>query len=230
MFDLFSFYRSREWETLCKQIKQERVNEDGQIICTYCGKPIVKAYDCICHHKTHLTEENVNDFTISLNPENIDLVHHRCHNYIHDKLGYSRREVFLVYGAPLSGKTTFVKNNMSEGDLVLDLDNIWECISGQERYIKPYQLKPIVFKMRDLILDTIKYRLGRWNNAYIIGSYVYQSERERLCKELGAREIFINTPKEECINRLLLSGDNRDVEEWKKYIDEWFEKYISEYS
>lgn len=230
MFDLYSFYRSREWENLCKQIKQERVNEDGQIICAYCGKPIVRAYDCICHHKKYLTEENVNDFTISLNPANIDLVHHRCHNYIHDKLGYSRREVFLVYGAPLSGKTTFVKNNMSEGDLVLDIDNIWECISGQERYIKPYQLKPIVFKMRDVILDAIKYRLGRWNNAYIIGSYVYQSERERLCKELGAREIFINTPKEECINRLLISGDNRDIEEWKKYIDEWFEKYITEYS
>lgn len=225
MYDLFTFYRSREWQALCAQIKQERVNEDGQLICAYCGKPIVKAYDCICHHKKHLTEENVNDFSVSLNPENVDLVHHRCHNYIHDKLGYSKREVFIVYGPPLAGKTTWVRENMSEGDLVIDIDSIWECISGTDRYVKPNTLKPIVFKIRDLLLDSVKYRLGRWNNAYIIGSYVYQSDRERVIKDLGAKEIYINTPMIECINRLNNLDDKRDHDEWLKYIQEWFEKY-----
>lgn len=224
MYNLETFYRSREWRSLLENLKLERVDDKGQIICEYCQKPITRAYDVIGHHKEHLTEENVNDFNISLNPANISFVHHRCHNFIHNKLGYSGRQVFVVFGAPLSGKTTWVKNNMSEGDMVVDMDSIWQCISGCDRYIKPNRLKAVAFKVRDSLIDSIKYRYGKWKNAYVIGGYPYQSERERLCKELGAREIFIDVSKDECIDRLQASED-RNQDEWRKYIDEWFERY-----
>lgn len=224
MYNLETFYRSREWRSLLENLKLERVDDKGQIICEYCQKPITRAYDVIGHHKEHLTEENVNDFNISLNPDNISFVHHRCHNFIHNKLGYSGRQVFVVYGAPLSGKTTWVKNNMSEGDMVVDMDSIWQCISGCDRYIKPNRLKAVAFKVRDSLIDSIKYRYGKWRNAYVIGGYPYQSERERLCKELGAREIFIDVSKDECIDRLQASED-RNQDEWRKYIYEWFERY-----
>ena len=222
--DLNSFYHSNEWRKFLKALRIERVNDDGQVICDYCGKPIIKAYDCIGHHKLELTEENVNDFTISLNPENVGLVHHRCHNYIHDKLGHTCRQVYIVYGAPLSGKTTYVRNSMSDGDLIIDLDNIWQCVSGLDRYMKPGRLKAVVFRLRDELLDVVKYRFGKWNNAYIIGGYPLKSERERLVKELGAREVYIDTSKEECIERLA-ADDMRVKEEWMKYIDDWFEMF-----
>ena len=168
--NLFEFYRSSEWNKLLQVLKNERMDEDGQIICEYCGKPIVKSYDIIGHHKTELTEENVHDYEISLNPENISFVHHRCHNFIHNKLNSSCRKVYLIYGAPLSGKSYFVKNNMSEGDLVVDLENIWKCISNLDNQ-KPNRLKAVAFKMRDVLLDSVKYRVGKWKNAYIIGGY-----------------------------------------------------------
>lgn len=223
--DRFSFYRSKEWRKLLDNIKYERLNEDGELICEYCGKPITKAYDAIGHHKIELTEENVNDYDISLNPQNIQLVHHACHNRIHNKLGYSNREVFLVYGAPLSGKSTYVKNAMSPGDLVIDMDSIWQCISFQKRYEKPARLKSVAFKIRDSLIDTVKYRFGKWNNAYVIGGYALQSERERLIKELGAREIFIESTQEECLQRLEQAEDGRDKEEWRGYIQAWFDQY-----
>ena len=81
MYSLYTFYRSKEWRRLLDILKNERLNDQGEIICSYCGKPIVRAYDIIGHHKHELTEENVNDFNISLNPDNVELVHHRCHNY-----------------------------------------------------------------------------------------------------------------------------------------------------
>ena len=224
MFDLFSFYRSKEWRSLLEVLKRERVNDKGQIICEYCGKPITRAYDIIGHHKMELTEENVNDFTVSLNPENVAFVHHRCHNYIHNKLGYSVREIFLVYGAPLAGKKTWVQNNMAEGDLVIDMDDIWQCVSGCDRYIKPNRLKSVVFRVRDTLIDSVKYRYGKWNNAYIIGGYPLSSERERLCRELGAREVFIEATKEECVERLNAMND-LDKTEWTKYIEDWFGRY-----
>lgn len=178
-----------------------------------------------CNHKIELTEENVKDYNISLNPDNIMILSHKSHNIIHNKLGYSKRQVYLVYGSPLSGKTTWVKDNMNEGDIVVDMDSIWQCVSGCDRYIKPNRLKSIVFKVRDTLIESIKYRCGKWGNAYIIGGYPFISERERLCKELGAREVFIDVSKEECFERLNACED-RDKDEWSKYIEDWFEKYM----
>lgn len=223
MFDLFSFYRSKEWCLLIQHIRHDRLNGDGLTICEYCGKPIIKEYDCIAHHKTYLTEDNVNDYSISLNPDNIMLVHHKCHNIIHDKLSYRGRKVYMVYGAPMAGKETYVNGVKDDGDLIVNIDSIWQCVSGGDG--KPNRLKSIVFGIRDYMLDSIKYRRGKWNNAYIIGGYPLISERERLCKELGAEEIFINTSKEECLRRLETS-ENRDKEEYTKYIFDWFDKYI----
>lgn len=225
MFTLQSFYKSKEWYKFMQVIKAERTNSCGELICEHCEKPIVRAYDCIGHHIEELTEENVNDYNISLNPDNIALVHHRCHNTIHNKLGYADRKIYLVYGSPLSGKNTFVKDNMDEGDLIVDMDNIWQCISNCDRYVKPNRLRGNVFQLRDCLIDMIRTRNGKWLNAWIIGGYPLISERERLCKTLKAREIFIDTSKEECIQRLHENPEGRDISEWEKYIEDWWDKY-----
>lgn len=69
--NVWEFYRSSEWEKLRELITLERVNDEGDLICEYCGKPIMKAYDAICHHKIELNEVNVHDAEIALNPSNI---------------------------------------------------------------------------------------------------------------------------------------------------------------
>lgn len=222
---LSNFYQSDEWIALRLGVINERLNDEGFVICEYCGKPIVRAYDIIAHHKEELTEENVNDANISLNPENIMLVHHRCHNYIHNKLGYSSKKIYLVYGAPLSGKTSYVKSVREPGDLIIDMDNIWQCVSDCDRYIKPARLNAVVFKVRDTMLDAVRYRLGKWNNAYIIGGYPLISERERLIREFGAEAIYIECSMDECMRRLNECSDNRDKTEWAKYISNWFHRY-----
>lgn len=225
---LYNFYRSKEWENLLKVLRNERIDSAGNIICSHCCKPIVKAYDCIGHHVIELTEENYTDYNISLNPDNIKLVHHKCHNIIHNKLYSHNRQVFIVYGSPLSGKSTYVREAMSEGDLVIDLDNIWQCVSGCERYVKPNRLKSVVFAVRDNLLESVKYRRGKWQNAYIIGGYPYQAERERLAESLGAREVFIDTPYEECLKRLTLCED-RDRDQWELYLNDWWLQHCGGY-
>ena len=226
---LYDFYRSKEWEGLRALLINERVNEEGFVVCAHCGRPIVKAYDIIGHHIEELTEENYHDAAISLNPENIVLVHHKCHNKIHNKLSYSGRKVFVVYGSPLSGKSSFVAEAMEEGDLVIDMDNLWQCVSGCERYTKPKRLNAVVFSMRDNLLESVKYRRGKWMNAYIIGGYPFKAERDRLLDTLGAREVFIDTSKEICLERLAACQDGRNKEEWAKYIDQWWLQYDGGY-
>lgn len=222
--NLFEFYRSKEWADFRKVVIAERVQEDGFVHDEYTGKPLVKAYDIILHHKEELTEENVKDYNISLNPDNIMIVSHKTHNIIHNKLGYKVRGVFLVYGAPLAGKSSWVKDNMTEGDLVIDIDSIWQMVSGCPRYVKPPRLKAVVFKVRDTLLDCVKYRLGKWQSAYIVGGFALQSDRERLCRELGAREVFIKATEAECLERLQ-NDDRKNIEGYENYIREWFQQH-----
>lgn len=206
-------------------IKSDRLTESGELICEHCGKPIVRKYDCIGHHKIHLTESNVNDVNIALNPDNVMLVHHVCHNKIHNKFGHVCKQVYLVWGSPLSGKSTYVKGCADYGDLIVDMDSIWQCVSGCDKYVKPEKLKSNVFGVRDTLLEMVKYRRGDWNSAYIIGGYPLIGERERLVKTLGAREIFIECNYAECVARLKVSDDGRNFAEWKKYIDDWWRKF-----
>lgn len=219
MFTLANFYTSKQWTKLIAQLKLERVNADGQVICEYCGNPITKAYDIIGHHIEELTDENVNDYMVSLNPDNVMLIHFRCHNKIHERFEGFRQRVWLVWGSPCAGKSTWVKNSAHKDDLIVDIDNIWESICLSDKLHKPARVKPIVFKLRDALLDSVKIRQGMWRNAYIVGTYPLKSDRERLCRVLGAEEIHIDTSKAECLERA-------PTEEYRKMIADFWAAYI----
>ena len=220
-FTLDNFYKSREWESLVGRLRIERATDDGEIICEYCGKPINRKYDCIGHHEIELTEDNVNDYSVSLNPENVKLIHFRCHNRIHGRWEGARglvQRVYLVYSAPCSGKSTWVHEAANDDDLILDLDKLWESVCMSDRYHKPNRLKANVFGLRDCIIDQIRTRKGKWRNAFVIGGYPLATERTRLCEMLRAEPIYIEADKETCLSRA-------HNEAWKGYIEDWFEDY-----
>ena len=160
-FTLDNFYQSKAWIKCYTLLRLERTDENGNLICWHCHKPIVHKYDAIAHHTIFLTEMNVNDTSISLNPDLIQFVHHRCHNRIHNKLGYRRQEVYLVYGSPLSGKSTFVRENKSDRDIVVDIDVLWQAITFEPMYTKNNYLKSNIFAARDALIDQIRTRKGQ---------------------------------------------------------------------
>ena len=226
--ELKSFYKSKEWETFRRVIISERTAEDGFIYCAKCGKPILRKYDLIVHHKIELTEANVNDALIAFNPENVECVHFACHNKEHDRFtagssGYkvAPKRVYIVYGAPCAGKTTWVRSVAGKNDLIVDLDSLWEAVSINPRYVKPDRLKGVVFEMRDKLYDIIKYRSGKWLNAYVITGGALRGDRDRLQARVNADElIYIEASKDECLERIGERG-----EAWREYIEEWFESY-----
>lgn len=228
---LHQFYTSTEWRKLRKVIIAERTNKkDGILYDEYSGKPLLKDYDISLHHKIHLTLQNVNDPSISLNPDNIMVVSIKSHNALHKRFGsrpsLSDRKVYYVYGAPLAGKSTFVRENMAEGDLVLDIDRLWVAVSGQPEYVKPHELKPVVFNLRNAVLDAIKTRAGDWQAAWVIEGGARLGERMRRIEELGAEPIHIDTSREECLMRLERDESREAVrEQWRGFIDKWFDEY-----
>lgn len=240
--NLPQFYNSNEWGACKEQVLHERVKNDGSVICEYCGEPIVKGFNpqannnkgaMVFHHKNYLTQLNVNDASISINPSNIQILHWHCHNKVHERFGFSgtnnkpEKKVYLITGASCSGKTSFVKERMDPNDIVLDIDDIWQMVSGQPRYIKPNAIKPIVFAIRDEIKDQISKGAGTWRNAYIIESLPNPKDREREASRYRAfnvEVITLDTSEEECLRRLHENPSGRDIKSYEGYIKEYFQR------
>ena len=212
MFSLFSFYRSKEWEQLRRQIILERTNEAGDTIDEVTGQVIVNKYDVILHHKTPLTEANVNDYSISLNPDNIQIVSHKTHNEIHKRFGSYTRHIYIVYGSPYAGKAEYVKSVALKDDLIIDIERIYNAINNER---SPRLLDNVMQIYRTLI-DQVRTRNGRWVNAWIVRSFPLKGERERLAKDIGAELIFIDTPESECVKRADDKKLNLVLDFWKK--------------
>lgn len=226
---LSAFYNSDEWRKFRAGLIATRTNAaDGILYCEFSGVPLLNSYDIVAHHKTPLTMQNVNDYSVSLNPSNIMLVSQKAHNEIHARFGYcAQRKVYYVYGAPCSGKTTFVNSVKGNSDIVVDMDNIWQCITGGARYEKPNALKANAFMLRDCLYDSIKTRAGKWERAYIIAGGAVKGIREREISAFGAEAIFIDTDKETCLKRLATDEKRTQAQkaEWQKYITQWFNDY-----
>lgn len=222
---LQAFYSGREWEQFRKVIIAQRTRADGFVYDEITGSPIVKAYDIILHHIEPLTLENVNDASISLNPANIQIVSFVTHNEIHQRFGSWTRHIYLVYGCPLAGKKTFVKERAGIHDLIIDIDRIYGCISNNPPYIKSNRLYENMRAVQSALLDTVKYKRGKWINAFIIGGkeYAFTGARERFCNEYGAEPILIDCDKETALGRLASMQDGRDISEWTKYINTYFD-------
>ena len=218
MDKLKKFYSSKDWRNLSYKLKIETQGK-----CNRCDFQAITKEDykkLIGHHKIELTENNVEDVSISLNPNNIEVVCLDCHNKEHKRFGHEEKKVYIVYGAPLSGKNTVVSSLYKYGDIIIDLDNIYQMITLEDKYNKPNNIRFNAFRVRDELLDQIKTRYGKWNNAYIIGGYPEKYERERLARELRAECIYVESSKEECLER----AQDRPIE-WIGYINDWFEKY-----
>lgn len=228
MDKLQTFYKSREWEGFVKALRLERTNADGLLICEHCGQPILKPYDCIAHHKTELSVSNVDDVTVSLNSDNIALVHFRCHNEIHKRFGFGNvgrivKKVYIVYGSPRSGKTTWTHSVAEKQDIILDVDRLWQAVKCDkcEEFERPSELTENVLALREYMIDMIRVRRGGWHNAYIIGGFPLRGERERIADLVGAdRVIFIDTPKDVCLERAKLKS-----EKWVGFVERWFSLY-----
>ena len=220
--ELQRFYASKRWRDLRQVLIIQRHG-----ICSRCGRDFSDdTSQLIAHHLEHLTDDTLKDPAVAVNPDNVEIVCQKCHAHYHPEKGFTKRkQVFIVYGSPLSGKSTYVRQNMESGDLVVDLDALRSAISYQPIYSPLPTLSKTAFALRDFLYDQIRIRSGDWYTAWIIAGLPRKDERERLAARLGASLILVEATKEECQERLLSADDGR-YPEWDKYICQWYRDYI----
>lgn len=224
---LQAFYKSRAWEEFRIRLIAERTGEDGILRDEVTGEVLLRKYDVILHHVDELTDDNVDDVMISLNPDNIKIVSFKTHNMLHRRYtsGAVRRsgsvvhKVYIVWGSPCSGKERWVADVADADDIIIDIDRLWAAVRVGDG--KPFACKSIVFRLwRDLI-DMIRVRYGSWENAYIITGGAMSADRERMEKDLNAdRLIHVERDRDEC----MADAKQRDGD-WETWEKEWWEKY-----
>ena len=75
-----TFYSSTAW----KETRKAYAKSKGGL-CELCLKKGIYKAGEIVHHKCHITPDNINDPTVTLNWDNLQLVCRDCHAMAHDK-------------------------------------------------------------------------------------------------------------------------------------------------
>lgn len=131
------------------------------------------------------------------------------------------KKVYLVTGAPGSGKSTYVKENAGKNDLVFDLDSINEALGGT-MHGNNIALLPVSLAMRQAAIEAIAGRKGGWDNAYFISASSDRKAIESLCKQLEAEEIKIDATPEQCRERIYKDTTRANKAEHINLVDRWF--------
>lgn len=225
---IHAFYCRQDYLTLAQSCK---VKSDG--VCAHCGD-VFDIAELRPHHKIELTLDNINDPRITLNPANIEVLCHKCHNATHGRFGFTvgQKRVYLVYGAPCAGKSTYVQSVATRNDIIVDLNAIHGaiCVCGQ--YDKPDATKRVAFGIRDYILDEIRTATPRrrWQDAYIIGTYPDRIDRDYITREYPPDVInlvHIDTPKAACIKR---AHENIKQSAVRDTVVGWIENYFARFT
>ena len=178
------FYNGAEWKILKKQMIERATKSDGFVYDELNGERIIMKGDIIVHHLVELTDDNINNVEVSLNPDNLRVVSFRHHNELHSRFGATpRKKVYWLFGA--GDAYPFINEHSTQEDIIVDIGRIRRAVSFSDERKKATDAA--VFAARDAVLDCIYTRRGKWLNAWIVSREI----DERMAIQLDAYPIEI---------------------------------------
>lgn len=238
------FYKSAKWER-----KRAAILKRDEYLCQECKRYNKSTEANVVHHIFPL--EQYPEYAL----ENWNLISlcHQCHECMHErytgklsplgmqwvdrvslKYGIDKKKLFktangysvyLVWGSPASGKTTYVKKHRRDEDMVIDLDLIKQSISMQGKTNTGEHLLPVALSIREHLYNMVEHREIPCN-VWVVAGLPRLADRARLIKRLKPDEVlFMNVPKEECIQRALNDNERADKELQIRIINKWFNEF-----
>lgn len=221
---IHAFYCRKDYLSLALQCK---IKSGGK--CADCGETF-DIDELRPHHIKELTLDNIDDVNITLNPNNIEVLCHNCHNKHHARFGkvVGQKHIYLVYGSPCAGKNLYVESVATRNDIIIDLDKIHKAICICGMYDKPDATKRVAFDVKNYLLETVRLAGNRrqWQNAYIIQTCPEKFDRDEMVRIYGCELIHIDTPKDVCTANCKKDIKRQSVQDavlgwidnyWKRY-------------
>lgn len=232
-----SFYNSKDWRACRDLYVQKRIKVDGGK-CEKCREQIGSEV----HHIAPINLNNINDARVTLNHDNLTLLCRDCHFKVHREMilesqqrdKYERvlhkgcyyddngqlkqMQVYIVWGAPWSGKLDRIQRE--RGDLIVNLDSIRWAI-GSDR-----NLLNLSLMIREYMFDLIEKRDESIDcrNVWVVATLPRRADRRELAKRLNAKLIFCDVNMQSCVERMSRS-DSKEKQVERAAIERWFEEY-----
>lgn len=124
--------------------------------------------------------------------------------------------IYVVVGAPCSGKSTHVTASKKRNDIVVDYDKLAEAIGNDDKHNAKGVVRSLAFMLREKLIDEVLLQAGV--DAWII----HTSPNEKLIQryiDSGCEFILMPTTQDECLSRA--DTDNRP-DGTKGVIRNWF--------
>jgi len=113
----------------------------------------------------------------------------------------------FVCGPPGSGKTTYVAERAKRGDLIIDLDDLWEALTGLGRFDESEILLPYIHEARNAVLK----RWGAYRNCdiWFIHCAAWRDKRRAARRMFDADVVILEVSPNECVRRSEGRGSDR---------------------
>lgn len=129
-------------------------------------------------------------------------------------------KTYIVHGAPLSGKTTYVNKHKGNNDLIYDFDTLMAALTGLPIHQHNENLVYYVLDIQDMIISRLKSE-NNIDNVWIITTNISDRFKRSLIglnAEYIEMKIDIHTAKQ----RLYDNPGGRNIEVWERVIDKYF--------
>lgn len=147
----------------------------------------------------------------------------KCHSMLEQKAKEKESEhpceYLCIFGAPASGKSTYVEQHKKPGDMIVDVDALYRAL-GCDTRDHPKSMMPFVLDARDAILSRLK-QPHDLKRVWVITTTKRVAD---WCSfSLRARLVTMTATQEECIARVNASAERQCVSNLhSKLIQDWF--------
>ncbi len=135
-------------------------------------------------------------------------------------------KVTIVCGPPGSGKSTLVRQQMCRGDLVVDMDALYQALSYRDDRDKPEELLPWVCTARDAVIEKLGHDKGPGQAWIITASFKDVLADALWFVWLDATVKILATSTAVCVQRMKNQGRTaRDIQRMKASCVRWHGDY-----
>ncbi len=132
--------------------------------------------------------------------------------------------IYIVYGPPMSGKTTYCKSHVKNGDKLFDYDDVMMELSGRDYQDHDEKYHGEILSVRKRMI----YEHDNLNDLYVITTYFSKAIKQEL-KDKQYQAVKMDADYVTCIRRLN-DTDRPDKETIRIRIMQWFDEHYRSYA
>ena len=135
-------------------------------------------------------------------------------------------KIEVVYGAPCSGKSTYVQDRLTDNDITYDYDRLIRAMTNRKEQLADTSVAhSLAIQMRYTIISWLQKNRDTVATAYIITRYPTDELKEKLTIFDDVEYVPMQTSLKECLARLEGDDMRPDKDAWEEIIQTWYDQH-----